>query len=74
MKDARKKIDQLIHELDPEQIGRQIVRSESDDAGEDRLLYRKGAKSMLEVFTDDYDFIEEVMRAFDQVYEGSDQE
>ncbi|MCQ2507601.1 MAG: hypothetical protein MJ097_02290 [Dorea sp.] len=75
MIEFKDKIDQLLHRMDPEQIGRAITRYESDDAGENRFLYRKGAKSMLEVFTDDYDFIEKAMAAFDRVYEeGSNEE
>lgn len=56
--------------MSAEQIARSITRAESDGASAEELrLYWKGAKSMLENFTDNYDFIEEVQKAFFELYE-----
>lgn len=71
--DVSKKIDELIHTLDPEALGRELPRAESDKE-KNRLIYRKGAKSALELFTDDYDFIEKILLVFDKVYEGEENE
>lgn len=60
---------ETLNNLTAKQIANLITRAESDGATPNELrMYRKGAKSMLQVFTDDTDFIEQVMNEFDNIY------
>lgn len=68
----QKGIEELIKELDPKELAAGLMRAEADDAGENLFLFRKGAKSMLQKFVKDADFVELVMREFDCIYAAED--
>lgn len=68
----QKSIEEQIKELDPKVLARGLMRTEADFADKNRYLYRKGAKSMLQNFVKDPDFVEAVMNEFDYIYAAED--
>lgn len=61
-------LEKLFLQYDPAQIAAALIRAESDNP-HDRNVYRKGIKSTLELFTDNYDFIETILNEFDKIYD-----
>ena len=69
----QKTIEELIKAMNPRELAIGLVRAESDGAGENLYLYRKGAKSMLQNFVNDAEFVTKVMEEFDRLYAGEEE-
>lgn len=61
-------LERLIKQIPPKELALGLMRSEAEE-DEHRRYYRKGAKSMLNNFVEDFDYINEVMEEFDKIYE-----
>lgn len=66
----KKILERIIKRMDPKYIASGLCRAEADHYPEERKFYRKGAKSMLQNFVEDTDFVERVMEEFDNIYKG----